>query len=157
VDTTRTDKELDAMLEAAIIANWHELFRSSVAPVCVHVEYQEHYGEALEYFKVWVTSGKGHWDLVCEWCPLAAGVGNDCVGFSNGYHSAGLRLSLEPAIRRFAISAPDILVGGVVQVYPPTERELAAALAWLGGLQPQLEEQEQNAAETPESPLAIAS
>jgi hypothetical protein len=155
VNTARTDKELEHMLEAAIIANWHELFRSSATPASVHVEYQEHYGEALEYFKVWVTWGKGHWDLVCECWPHAAALAEARVRFSNGYDSPGLRRGLEPAIRRFAISGPDLPVGGVVQLYPPTEQKLAAAVAWFDGRQHPTGERVSPQPAATQSPLAI--
>jgi len=133
VNTARTDKELEHLLEAAIITNWHELFRSSAAPTCVHVEYEEPYRDAPEYFKVWVTWGKGQWDLICECWPHAVALAEARVRFSNGYDSPGLGRSLEPAIRHLAICVPDVAVGGVVPVYPPPEQGEAAALAWLDG------------------------
>lgn len=86
-----TGIQIDQLLESAVILSWDELLKSSPRGL-VHVEYGTAPEPSLQYVKIWLSTRRGSWNLICEYW-ISSGFKNvPSVGltFSNGFHSAML-------------------------------------------------------------------
>jgi hypothetical protein len=126
------DIKVERILECAVILSWGDLVQSG-SPSSIQVEYHMGIDHALEYLKVWSSSTRGHWDLVCEYWMLAPYSQAAGLHFSNQYHSDRLGAILKLAMRHqdTSLSFPDTYRDGLVQVYPPTQPEIDAATVWM--------------------------
>jgi hypothetical protein len=96
----------------------------------IHVEYQPEPDHSLKYLKVWLSTTRGYWKLVCEyWMGVSSFQHPSGISFSNGYYSSGLAQMLE-----FVMQYQDMFMRpsnpcyeGLVQIYPATEEERMAA------------------------------
>jgi hypothetical protein len=126
------DVKLEHILECAVVLSWNNLVHAG-GPSSVHVEYHMGDDQALEYLKVWSSPRRGHWDLVCEYWRDASPSRAAGLRFSNGCSSERLAQILTLAMEHQDTSSglPDSYRDGMVQVYPPSEQERAAATAWM--------------------------
>jgi hypothetical protein len=122
---------LDRFLECGIILNWEAL--KQTANSSIQVEYRPGPDLSLEYLRVWASASRGYWKLVCAyWTRASPGYGIG-LSFSNGYESDALA-----EIVRFAVQHPEAFLSvpgrsphGLVQVQPPTAKQISAAATWM--------------------------
>jgi hypothetical protein len=118
---------LEQMLEAATVASWKEL-TNGAQPELIHIEYN-FAGGTLDDLRIWSSTTRGHWLLICEYWMSASDSHNSGMRFDNGYHSEGLAHTLEFVMQHqnsFALP-PKLGRPGLLQIPRPTEAEIAAA------------------------------
>jgi hypothetical protein len=122
--------QMDRILTSAVVLSWKDLLHVSQRGL-MHIEYVP--GKSLQYLKVWDLTGKGEWNLVCEYSmpsgPVSAAT--DGIRFSNDYHSAALAEMLETIMQHQDSFAASLVTpgGGLIQVSLPTNEESLAASA----------------------------
>lgn len=129
---TAATLRLDRALENAVVLGWNELMPTATAGV-IHVEYHTGPDHSLEYVKIWASSERGHWNLVCEYwtCSLWSHVPG--LSFGKGYCSGDFSHRLESVMQHEAAFAKLPHQDGSIQVYPPTESERTMAEDWMAG------------------------
>jgi hypothetical protein len=129
------DTDLKHILECAVVLSWQDLLQAGT-PTSVHVEYHMGDEHALEYLKVWSSTTRGHWYLICEYWMDASPSHPAGLHFSNGYSSRRLGKFLNLAMRHQDTSCDpaDAPGDGLVQIYPPTDEERIAGLSWISGI-----------------------
>jgi hypothetical protein len=116
---------IDRVLESAVVLSWKDLLQSSDQGV-VHVEYATAPEPSLQYLKIWLSTRRGTWDLICEYwiSPGSSRVPAAGLTFSNGYYSADLAHMLEHMMQH-QDGFPNSLSGesgvNLIQVQSPTE------------------------------------
>ncbi len=120
---------LDRTLEYAVVQSWDELMPDSTSGL-VHIEYQTGSDGALDFFKVWASTIRGHWNLICEFWIRSLWSHATGLSFGKDYHSADFARTLELVMgREDAFSKlPD--QQGLIQIYPPTQEERKEAERW---------------------------
>src|SRR5512140_289278 len=58
-------KRLDRALESAVLQHWSELLPDAPSGQ-VHIEYETDDKGGLEFLKIWASTVRGYWNLVCE-------------------------------------------------------------------------------------------
>ncbi len=117
--------KIDRVLESAVVLSWKDLLQSSDQGV-VHVEYATAPEPSLQYLKIWLSTRRGTWDLICEYWMSPGSSRVPAVGltFSNGYYSADLAQMLEHMMQH-QDGFPNSLSGksgvNLIQVQSPTE------------------------------------
>jgi hypothetical protein len=122
-----TSTELDRILECAVMLNWRDLMRD--APGQVHVECSSAADRTVEFLKIWSSTLRGNWSLVCEYwmqprATIAAG-----ITYRNGYGSATLSEMLHMIMQHQKAFHSSYLPLGtdLIQVKAPTAADLGAA------------------------------
>lgn len=113
-------------LENAVVANWNELMPVASVGV-INVEYHAGPESLLEYVKVWASSERGYWSLICEYWKGSLWNHIPGISFGKGYRAGNFSLRLEGIVQHqndFG-SAPQR--DGSIRIYPPTETEREAA------------------------------
>jgi hypothetical protein len=120
---------LDRALECAVILSWDELMPNATSGL-IHIEYRTGSDSSLEYLKVWSSTIKGNWNLVCEYWLRPLWSHATGLSFGDAYHSADFAHILELVMQHEnALSKlPDH--DGSIQIYPPTPEERMAAERW---------------------------
>ena len=95
----------------------------------IHIEYHVEPLGAVEFVKVWASTIRGYWKLICEdwrrWDPSQSSGPH----FRNGYKSDGLNKMLDTIMQHQEV----FLVGAapgkdrMIQVGPPTDADKTAA------------------------------
>jgi hypothetical protein len=115
------------ILESAVILSWGDLMKGASGNV--HIECSNGPDRALEFLKIWSSTLRGDWSLVCEYWmrprpALPAG-----VTFSNGYCSSQLTRMLGMIMQHqqsfVSDSAP--LAADLIQVGAPSRKDVTAA------------------------------
>jgi hypothetical protein len=123
---------LDRVLEAAVQAHWNELMPAEDAG-SIQVEYRTESDASLQYLKIWASTARGHWDLVCEQWITAAWSHVPGLQFCSGYYSKAFGRLLEVVTRHQSafveLSGP--CRDGMIQVSAPAEDERRAAESWI--------------------------
>lgn len=118
---------LDCAIENAVVLSWNELMPAGATGI-VHVEYHTGPESLLEYLKVWASTERGYWNLVCEYwnCSLWSHI----PGFSFGksHHPGAFSRRLESVMQHEDEFAKLPQRDGLIQIYPPTARERLAAI-----------------------------
>lgn len=118
----------DYALHCAVTANWKDLTLGS--PItAMQVEYRTGSARSLEYLKLWCSSVRGHWQLICEYWMQPAGTHQQGVTFAKTYSSAGLVRMLDVIMRHqqaFPQLSPDLL-DGLVQIAAPSATQTTTA------------------------------
>lgn len=86
--------ELDGMLADALVLSWSDLMPQLTSGL-IHVEYHVGLRGSVELMKVWASTTRGHWDLVCEHFMRSGASTKSRLRFANGYKSEGLGRMLE--------------------------------------------------------------
>jgi hypothetical protein len=91
-------KRFDDALESAVLQNWNELLPHAPSAQ-IHIEYETDDKGDLEFLKIWASTVRGYWNLVCEMWLQA--LWSNAVGlrFANDFHSAELAVEVEKATR----------------------------------------------------------
>ena len=128
----RTERvQIARVLESAVVLSWRDLQHRSKEGL-VHVEYGTAPEPSLQYLKVWLSTTRGTWDLICEYWMSSGSLKLPAAGltFSNGYHSADLAVMLEQMMQHHD-GFPDSLSGecsvNLIQVQSPTEGDRVRA------------------------------
>jgi hypothetical protein len=113
--------EIYHVLESVVVLSWKELLESRLGGV-VHVEYGTAPEPSLQYLKMWTSTVRGRWELICEYwiCATPSRIAAAGLTFSKGYHSPALARMLEDVMRHQE-GFPDSLSGktGVTMVVVP--------------------------------------
>ena len=129
---TRTHRvEIARVLESAVVLSWKDLLRKSQKGL-VHVEYGTAPEPSLQYLKVWLSTTRGTWDLICQYWTSSGSSKLPAAGltFSNGYHSADLAVILEQMMQHhdgFTDSLSGKSSVNLIQVQSPTEGDRVKA------------------------------
>src|SRR5512142_1802500 len=120
---------LDRTLECAVILSWDELMPDSSSGL-IHIEYRTGADGWLEYLKLWSSTIRGHWNLVCElWMrPLWSHATG--LTFGKDLHSADFAHILELVMRHENAFSKLPDRDGLIQIFPPTLEERRAAERW---------------------------
>ena len=120
--------QLDGILADALILNWSDLM-PGLASGQIHIEYHVEAMGSVEFVKVWGSTIRGYWSLICEHWMLWADSHQGGVHFNKGYKSDRLAKMLDTIMQHQGI----FLVGAapgkdrMIQVRPPEEDDRVAA------------------------------
>jgi hypothetical protein len=123
-----TNIAIESMLESTMVLNWTDLMQSSDEGL-LHMEYHTGPERFIEYVKLLSSATRGYWSVICEYWtsdPRSYVVGLSCGdGHSTTRFAGMLKFVMEhqDAFGKIARPGHD----GIVQVYPPSEKENAAA------------------------------
>ncbi len=92
---TKTER-FDLALEAAVVQSWAEL-APGPSPSQVRVEYETGSDGSLVFMRVWLSSVRGCWKLVCEMWLQALWSNLIGLTFANHYRSVSLARALRLA------------------------------------------------------------
>ncbi len=121
-------KRLDRRLEAAVSQTWLDLLPGAPSGQ-FQIEYETDDKGGLEFLKVWASTIKGHWNLVCEMWLQALWSNSVGLRFANDFHSEALAASLESATREAGSTSSLCNHHGFIQVGPPVRDEPSNASA----------------------------
>ncbi len=120
--------QLDAILTDAVILNWSDLM-PELSSGQIHIEYHVEATGSVEFVKVWGSTIRGYWNLICEHWMRWNATHQSGLHFSNGYKSDRLAEMLDTIMQRQGA----LLVGAapgkdrMIQVQPPTDDDRVAA------------------------------
>jgi hypothetical protein len=123
--------QIARVLESAVVLSWKDLFHKSKEGL-VHVEYGTAPEPSLQYLKVWLSTTRGTWDLICEYWTSSGSSKLPAAGltFHEGYHSADLAMMLEQMMQHrdgFADSLSGASGVNWIQVRLPAEGDRVIA------------------------------
>lgn len=114
---TRELHSLRDAISEAVSVSWGDVMPGSDG--LIHVEYQSGPHDAIDQLKIWASTERGHWNLVCEYWMHEHPFGDRGLRFGTGYHSASLGQSLTAIMQRQQMFAPPrAQAHGLIQVYP---------------------------------------
>src|SRR5690348_1022235 len=131
IDLNRTGRgniSIDRILECAVALNWNGLTQADET-TAMQVEYQTGPSHTLEYLKIWSSTTRGYWNLVCEYW-MQAGSGHESgATFSGHEYSGDFTWMLDAIMQHQGAFRPvsTDFVEGLVQIKQPTDRDLASA------------------------------
>ena len=126
---TISTSQLDLALEYAVIRSWDDLMPNSASGL-IHVEYQTSLDGSLDFFKIWASTLRGYWSLICECWMRPLWSHTTGLRFENDYHSGILARTLEYVMRHEDSFAKLPERHGLIQVYPPTTAQRGEAERW---------------------------
>jgi hypothetical protein len=126
--TLHQNQSLERILESAIVVSWNDLVSGAQAGL-VHIEYELAPDGTLDSLKVWSSTSRGHWFLVCEYWMSSSPLHGIGIHFHNGYTSKSLADNLEFVMHhQILLSLPrDFGRQGLLQIQTPTQEQSAAA------------------------------
>ena len=118
--------QIKDLLESAIVVSWKELLQGSLTGV-VQIEYGTAPEPSLQYVKVWLSTVRGNWHLVCEyWMSGAQRTPAIGLTFSNGFYSECLARMLQDVLQ-CRDGVPSCLAGDsavdLIIINSPTEQD----------------------------------
>jgi len=117
---------IDRILECAVALNWNGLTQGDET-TAMQVEYQTGPSHTLEYLKIWSSTTRGYWNLVCEYW-MQAGSGHESgATFSGREYSGDFTWMLDAIMQHQGAFLPGSsdFVEGLVQINRPTDTDLA--------------------------------
>jgi hypothetical protein len=125
---SRARRSLDQVLTSAVVLNWKDLM-GGAQPGLIHIEYHTDNQRSLQYLKVWSSTAKGYWQLVCEYWVRPGWSHPKGLAFADGRGSADFASMLRFLVTHQHSFSKDfgVIQGGLVQVNLPTEDERIAA------------------------------
>jgi hypothetical protein len=122
---------LDRILQDAVQAHWNELMPAE-DDGWVHIEYRTESDASLQYLKIWGSTTRGCWHLICEQWMTTAWSHVPGLQFFSDYYSEGLGRVLEVVTRHQSAFLPlEPCQNGMIQVSPPTKEERRTAESWI--------------------------
>jgi hypothetical protein len=91
----------------------------------IQVEYEPGSEHSIDWLKVWSSTKRGHWNLVCEYWMAEHPFGKAGLQFASGYHSDVLGESLRLIMQHQPQFASPEGSLNLIQVYPPAAAENA--------------------------------
>ena len=122
---------IESVLESAMVLNWGDLMESSDEGL-LHMEYRTGPEHFIQYLKLWSSASRGHWRLLCEY--WTSDLWSHAVGLSNNvYSTASFTRMLEFVMQHQDAFLKVVQPGhdGIVQVYPPSEKENLTAKRYM--------------------------
>lgn len=123
------EAQLDHALQYAVVQSWDELMPDPASGL-IHIEYETGDDGSLDFVKIWASTVRGHWNLVCEFWVRPLWSNATGIRFANDYYSADLARTLEFVIKHADAFAKLPHRPGFLQVSPPTEEERKEAQRW---------------------------
>ena len=124
----RGNISIDRILECAIELNWNGLTQADET-TAMQVEYRTGPSHSLEYLKIWSSTTRGYWNLVCEYW-MQSGSGHESgATFSGREYSGDFTWMLDAIMQHqgaFRLGSTDF-VEGLVQINRPTDTDLVSA------------------------------
>ena len=119
---------IDRILQCAVALNWKSLTQSDDT-AAMQVEYRTGPRQSLEYLKLWSSTSRGIWNLVCEYWMLSSPAHESGATFSGSNHSAELAWMLDAVMQHQGefMAASTGFVDGLVQINRPTDTDIASA------------------------------
>jgi hypothetical protein len=135
--------EMDAILADAIVLNWSDLMPELTSGL-IHIEYHVESLGSVEFVKVWASTIRGYWNLICEHWMRSGGSHQNGPNFRNGYKSDGLARMLDTIMQHQEVFLVGTSPGKdrMIQVQPPTDADRAAASKMMELLRDRLAGQE---------------
>lgn len=95
----------------------------------IHIEYHVESPGSIEFLKVWVSTIRGQWNLICEYWMRAESAHDGGLKFVGGYKSIGLERALQSILQHREMFLLGTASGSdrTIQVFPPTDAERVAA------------------------------
>lgn len=121
---------IDRILECAVALNWDALAKTNEA-IALQVEYRIGAGGSLDYLKLWASTTRGVWKLVCEYW-MQSSSGHESGTTFNGANAPGDFTWMLDAIMQHQqafLPGSRNFVDGLVQINRPTDADLASAQA----------------------------
>ena len=117
---------LDHILESAVVINWSDLVRGAI-PGLVHVEYPIAEERLIDDVRIWSSTARGYWSLVCH-CSIDPDV-SCTLHFRNGYQDGDFGNLLLAIMKRQGefLHKRNANANYLVQVRPPSVDVLASA------------------------------
>jgi hypothetical protein len=122
--TQNVRQSLKWILECAVTLSWADLLEGN-STGSIHVEYASSPEGSISTLKLWLSTVRGHWQLIC-------GLGteiNSCIQFEGCCESAHLASNLEFILRHQTAFSPLENYGraGLLQIRYPTQGEIDTA------------------------------
>jgi hypothetical protein len=119
---------VDAMLTDAVVLSWNDLMPQPASGL-IHIEYHVEPLGSVEYMKVWASTVRGYWKLVCEHWMRWDTTHRSGLRFNNGYQSDRLAKMLVAIMQHQEIFLVDAAPGKdrMIQVPPPTDADKSVA------------------------------
>ena len=77
---------IEQLLRCAVLASWKELMPANT-PALVRIDYHPGGDAPLQFVKIWASTERGYWRLVCDYWPEPLWLRPRGLTFSNGYHA----------------------------------------------------------------------
>ena len=125
---------IERILESAVCLNWKD-FVSGSLPLAMQLEYRMGPSRSLESLKLWSSTSRGYWNLVCEYWMQSSATHHQGTTFTGTYSSPGLTRMLDAIMHHqqaFSFNSTNLL-DGRVQVASPGEAQSAAAKLQMTG------------------------
>ena len=126
----QSEYRVDKALEAGVITYWPELMPNYDNGL-IHVEYDFGRNGTVHYFRIWSSTLRGHWNLVCTYQAPSSSAANSGVHFENAYRLERMRHILNLIVQhQDAFSAaPNLGREGLLQISTPTPDQRSEATA----------------------------
>lgn len=123
-------RNLDRILEAAVVASWSDLMRGAQSGL-VHIEYGFAQSGIFDFLQVWSATSRGHWLLACSCWMSASAFHETGIYFENGYESEDIAHILELVMQHQDVFTLPKNLGraGLLQISTPNDEERPAAAA----------------------------
>jgi hypothetical protein len=124
VDSIRFDEALSD----AVVLSWNDLMPEPGSGL-IHIEYHVEPPGSIEFVKVWASTIRGEWNLICEYWMRPRGSRESGLHLFGKYKSAGLERMLRSVLQNRGTFLPGAVSLGdhMIQVSPPTDPERVAA------------------------------
>lgn len=126
----RGNTTIDRILECAVALNWSGLTQADET-TAMQVEYRTGTSHSLEYLKLWSSTTRGVWNLVCEYWMQSSPGHESGATFSGRECSGDFTWMLDAIMQHQGAFTPGSsdFVEGLVQINRPTDTDLASARA----------------------------
>jgi hypothetical protein len=117
----------DEALADSVVLSWNDLMPEPSSGL-IHIEYHVEPLGSVEFVKVWASTIRGEWNLICEHWSRAGGSHESGLRLLGGYKSAGLERMLQSVLQHREIFLVGTAPGSdrMIQVFPPTDPERVA-------------------------------
>ncbi len=118
----------DEVLAAAVVLSWNDLMPEPSSGL-IHIEYHVESLGPVEFLKVWESTIRGEWSLICDYWMRAGGSHESALRFVSAYKSTGLEQALQSILQHQEMFLLGAAPGEdrMIQVFPPTDPERVAA------------------------------
>src|SRR3954471_15169871 len=122
VKHTSENTTIDRILECAVALNWNALTQTDEV-TALQVEYRVGPSHSLDYLKLWSSTTRGVWNLVCEYWMQSSSGRESGVTFSGREYSGDFTWMLDAIMQHQGAFLPGSsdFVEGLVQINRPTD------------------------------------